>query len=84
MKKNKKIIDEEPTYKSAGHAPGQEQTLAVVVEVKSLEGLLEVERGGGEDDDAEHGVVVEAVPGTVPSVRDPPVQGVGDLADDAD
>lgn len=55
-----------------------------MVEVESLEGLLEVERGGGEDDDAEHGVVVEAVPGTVPSVRDPPVQGVGDLADDAD
>ena len=42
-----------------------------MVEVEGLEGLLQIEGGGGEDNDAEHGVVVQTVPGAVASISDP-------------
>ena len=67
---------------STGPTPSQEQALLLVVEVERLEGLLQVEAGRGEDDDAEDGVVVEPVPGGVASVGDPAVQRVGHVADD--
>ena len=42
-----------------------------MVEVEGLEGLLQIEGRGGEDDDAEHGVVIQTVPGAVASISDP-------------
>ena len=42
-----------------------------MVEVEGLEGLLQIEGGGGEDNDAEHGVVIQTVPGAVASISDP-------------
>ena len=42
-----------------------------MVEVKGLESLLQIEGGGGEDNDAEHGVVIQPVPGAVASIGDP-------------
>ena len=42
-----------------------------MVEVEGLEGLLQIEGGRGEDDDAEHGVVIQPVPGAVASISNP-------------
>ena len=51
-----------------------------MVEVQGLESFLQIKRGGGEDNDAEHRVVIQPIPGAVAGISDPEEE----ITDDAD